>query len=206
MDQDVKYPLLKKILSFGDILIILGIVLAIFYWYKNKKNQQEDQDKIYMYAGDSKKLIELSNDKKGALQNEIEKHTKHGFLNIHDDLNHVHKGLLTVNKDVNKYLGGIRNLTAPIRSAYDKQTQEVYSRINNFKIGVTYLLHKLRDTLKRSVSGFNMVLHTIETIRLSLISTVNSPIKDLALAFFNEDGSPGPLFYFVAGAGGLMGL
>ena len=53
-----------------------------------------------------------------------------------------------------------------------------FKNIQNFTIGVLYSLHKMRNSMRRSVSGFNLMIHSLEHSKNSLESLVNSePVK-----------------------------
>ena len=58
-----------------------------------------------------------------------------------------------------------------------------YNKLNNYMISISYLVHKIRDTLKRSVSGYNLVFHSLNHIYYSLQSILNSPIPNITKKF-----------------------
>ena len=90
----------------------------------------------------------------------------------------------------NKIFGGfqvaineIRNLTKPIRLFFKKAAQMFYKKLENVMIGVSYTMHKIRNSLRRTISGFNMAFHTLNAIQLSLRSIMNSPMIGILKKF-----------------------
>ena len=55
----------------------------------------------------------------------------------------------------------LRNLLRPIRDFFKAAAKKFYSAISKYVIGAVYSLNKMRNGMRRSLSGFNLVFHTI---------------------------------------------
>ena len=66
-------------------------------------------------------------------------------------------------------------------------------------VGITYSLHKMRNSLRRSVSGFNMMFHTLNHIQYAFESIYNSPIIPVTKKFT-------PVLDWLGGAFNTLGL
>ena len=82
-------------------------------------------------------------------------------------------------KSINK----IRNLTKPIRLFFKRIAMMFYRKLSRFSIAITYMVHKMRNALRRSVSGFNMMFHTLHHIQFAFLSIWNSPIIPMTEKF-----------------------
>lgn len=77
-----------------------------------------------------------------------------------------------------KSINGIRMMLRPIRDFFDATARRFYSIIQKFTIGITYSMHKMRNSMRRSMSGFNMMMHSLEHTRNSMQALVtSSPVK-----------------------------
>jgi hypothetical protein len=56
----------------------------------------------------------------------------------------------------------LRNTLMPIRNYFASIAMMYYQYIENFTIGILYSMHKFRATMYRSLSGFNLLYHTLE--------------------------------------------
>jgi len=75
-------------------------------------------------------------------------------------------------------INGIRSILNPIRDFFQKATEVFYKSIQNFTIGIMYSLHKIRNTMKRTLSGFNLIYHSLEHTKNTFESIANStPVK-----------------------------
>jgi hypothetical protein len=74
----------------------------------------------------------------------------------------------------------IRNFMRPIQIFMRSVTQFFYKRLENIVVGSTYSYHKMRQLVRRSLSGFNMVFHSIEHLRNTLASVPKSPFVSMA--------------------------
>ena len=90
--------------------------------------------------------------------------------------NKIFKNLM---KSVNK----IRNLTKPIRLFFKRISMMFYKKLSNFTLAITYMVHKMRNSLRRSVSGFNMMFHTLHHIQFAFLSIWNSPLIPMTEKF-----------------------
>jgi hypothetical protein len=82
-------------------------------------------------------------------------------------------------KSINK----IRYLTKPIRLFFKRTAMMFYKKLSNFTLAITYTVHKMRNALRRSVSGFNMMFHTLHHIQFAFLSIWNSPIVPMTEKF-----------------------
>ena len=53
----------------------------------------------------------------------------------------------------------LRNLLRPIRDFFKAAADKFYSAISKYVIGAVYSLNKMRNGMRRSLSGFNLVSH-----------------------------------------------
>ena len=94
----------------------------------------------------------------------------------------------------------LRNLLRPIRDFMKSIVGTFYNKIQNFTIGILYSLHKIRNSMKRTVSGFNLMIHSLEHSKNSLESLVKSPPMKLAVSLGEAaefvNNSAGKLFCF----------
>ena len=97
--------------------------------------------------------------------------------------NYIFGTFIKMFKSFSNSIDKIRNLTRPIRNFFKQSALMFYKKLHNFMIGITYSLHKTRAALKRSVSGFNMMFHTLNHIRYSFESIMNSPLMPIAATF-----------------------
>lgn len=94
----------------------------------------------------------------------------------------------------------LRSMLRPIRDFMKSIVSVFYKKIQNFTIGILYSLHKIRNSMKRTVSGFNLMVHSLEHSKNSIESIVKSPPMKLAISlgetaqFVNK--SAGKLFCF----------
>jgi hypothetical protein len=77
----------------------------------------------------------------------------------------------------------LRNLLRPIRDFFKAAAEKFYSAISKYVIGAVYSLNKMRNSMRRSLSGFNLVFHTVEHAKNSLQSLITSPPIRLAMKF-----------------------
>ena len=76
----------------------------------------------------------------------------------------------------------IRNLLMPIRDFFKAAAEKFYRSISKYVIGTIYSLNKIRNTMKRTSSGFNLIFHTLEHSKNSLQSMIKSPPVKIAMA------------------------
>lgn len=77
-------------------------------------------------------------------------------------------------------INGIRNILKPMRDFFKQATNVFYDKIQGFTIGILYSLHKIRNTMRRSLSGFNLIFHTLEHNKNTIESLIESPPVALA--------------------------
>tara|TARA_B110000208_G_scaffold25086_1_gene32269 strand:- start:1055 stop:2434 length:1380 start_codon:yes stop_codon:yes gene_type:complete len=94
----------------------------------------------------------------------------------------------------------LRNLLKPIREFIKMIAKQFYDNIQKFIIGIVYSLNKMRNTMKRSVSGFNLLFHTLEHSKNTMSSMINSPPVKLAMDLMKPlewlEGQSNQLFCF----------
>lgn len=167
----------KKIASIIEIIIFYFIFtyLSIRAYKKHYINEYVESKLSINYAKSSNKLFN------GIIYKNIKKIFK-PILNIFNFIFELFNGaFLNFQQSINK----IRHLTIPIRLFFKKAAETFYKKIESFMIAINYSIHKLRNSMKRSLSGFNMLIHTIMTINISLQSIYNSPIRGIAEKFID---------------------
>lgn len=85
-----------------------------------------------------------------------------------------------------KVIDLIRFLTKPIRLFFKQATIMFYKKLSQFMIGITYQVHKIRQIMKRSVSGFNMAFHSLNHMSYNMQSIYNSPIIPITQKFMGS--------------------
>jgi hypothetical protein len=97
------------------------------------------------------------------------------FLRVLQPIFKLMAGMFKIfQRSINK----IRMLLSPIRNYFYNATKLFYDQIQDFTIGMLYSAHKMRNSMKRSMSGFHLMMHTLEHSRNSLLSVVKStPVK-----------------------------
>ena len=69
----------------------------------------------------------------------------------------------------------IRMIMNPMRIMLRNISEFFYNRVKNAIIGVLYTFHKMRNLMKRSISGFNLLYHTLEHTKNTFQSMLSSP-------------------------------
>ena len=67
-------------------------------------------------------------------------------------------------------INGIRGMLRPIRNYFNNTAKMFYDKIQKFTIGILYSMHKMRNSMRRSMSGFNIMMHTLEHTKNSMES------------------------------------
>ena len=118
---------------------------------------------------------------------------KSGFTNfINSKIKSVFKTFLSFLKPVFSIINSIfgqlqdnlnklRSLLKPIRDFFNQITQQFYKTIESSMLLVTYSLNKIRNAMRRSLSGFNLIFHTLEHSRNAVQSIIKSPPVKLAI-------------------------
>jgi hypothetical protein len=79
------------------------------------------------------------------------------------------------------FVGGInriRNILMPVRMFFIQASKMFFDQFQHFTIGILYSFHKMRNAMKRTVSGFNLIFHSMEHTKNTLDSIVESPLLD----------------------------
>ena len=88
----------------------------------------------------------------------------------------------------------LRAMLSPIRDFFYNMTKTFYDKIQRFTIGVLYTLHKMRNSMRRTLSGFNLIYHTMEHQKNMLESLVKSPPIKAAVALIEPVEWVGKMF------------
>lgn len=86
-------------------------------------------------------------------------------------------------KSFQNSINKLRTLLRPIRDFFKASAQKFYSAISKYVIGAVYSLNKMRNGMRRSLSGFNLIFHTLEHTKNSLMSLIDSPPIKIAVGF-----------------------
>ena len=75
----------------------------------------------------------------------------------------------------------LRSLLKPIRDFFLQVTEKFYKTIEKSLLLSVYSFNKLRNAMRRSLSRFNLIFHTLEHSRNSIQSIIKSPPVKLAI-------------------------
>ncbi len=75
----------------------------------------------------------------------------------------------------------LRSLLKPIRDFFLSAAEQFYKAIESSMMVSVYSLNKIRNSMRRSLSGFNLIFHTLEHSRNSIQSIIKSPPVKLAI-------------------------
>lgn len=89
----------------------------------------------------------------------------------------------TIFQSFQNSINKLRSLLRPIRDFFKAAAQKFYSAISKYVIGAVYSMNKMRNGMRRSLSGFNLVFHTLEHTKNSLQSVIDSPPIKFAVEF-----------------------
>ena len=89
----------------------------------------------------------------------------------------------TIFQSFQNSINKLRSLLRPIRDFFKAAAQKFYSAISKYGIGAVYSMNKMRNGMRRSLSGFNLVFHTLEHTKNSLQSIIDSPPIKFAVEF-----------------------
>jgi hypothetical protein len=181
----------QKFFGLLEIIIIITVVSLIVNAIREYMEYQAKLDSPWEYAHDSYSSIKFAKDKSAAFDKSVGKMTEGVLNNKNSGMTAIFAGNNAINKGIGRTMNSVRNLTYPIRAAYRNNTKFIYDRINNFTLGVMYMLHKMRTALKRSIGGFHLLVHTLETTKLSFESLLNSPIPRIAKSLVGDQGAGG---------------
>lgn len=107
------------------------------------------------------------------------------FKNFMSFLNPVFGIFTKIFATFQNQINSLRNVLSPIRDFFKSTAEIFYGQLQNFTIGILYSLHKIRDLTKRSLSGFNLLAHTLEHNANTISSIVNSKPVELVAKFAN---------------------
>lgn len=181
MALDMETSLAKKYAAILEILILISIAFYIInkaiinnYVDDVKSNFSEHREKPAMMFGSSL----FGKSPKKVLIGAMGSKTKTIFGQFLGFLTPIFKIFEKIFKYFETAINRCRNLLKPIRTFFNSIAEMFFKNIQNFTIGVLYSLHKMRNSMRRSVSGFNLMIHSLEHSKNSLESLVNSePVK-----------------------------
>ena len=110
----------------------------------------------------------------------ISQKVKELFSNFLEFLTPIFRGFSSIFSIFQDQINGIRNILKPTRDFFKQATNIFYDKIQGFTIGIMYSLHKIRNTMRRSLSGFNLIFHTLEHNKNTIESLIESPPIHLA--------------------------
>ena len=87
----------------------------------------------------------------------------------------------TIFKSFQNSINKLRSLLRPIRDFFKAAASKFYSAISKYVIGAIYSLNKMRNGMRRSLSGFNLIFHSLEHTKNSLQSLITSPPVKIAM-------------------------
>ena len=83
-------------------------------------------------------------------------------------------------------INGIRQMLRPIRDFFNATAQKFYAIIQKFTIGIMYSMHKMRNSMRRSMSGFNILMHSLEHSKNSMQAMITSPPVKLSVKWIGR--------------------
>ena len=179
---------IKKISSILEIIILYSIFIYIFLkTFKNYSILNIKHSFINLEEKDPT-LISILNSSnntshKTIFNNYISILVKKLFSKVLNSFNFIFSIFHKIFGSFLNTLDTIRNLTKPIRLFFKNTTLMFYKKLQNFMIGISYSMHKIRNSLRRSVSGYNMAFHSLNHINYSFESILNSPIPKIVKSF-----------------------
>jgi hypothetical protein len=84
-----------------------------------------------------------------------------------------------------KSLNSIRNFMKPMRDFIKDATLYFYKKLEGFIMMIMYTFHRLRQTMRRSLSTFNLLFHSLEHTKNLILSILDS--STLKFVFNNAD-------------------
>ena len=83
-------------------------------------------------------------------------------------------------------INSIRQMLRPIRDFFNATAQKFYAIIQKFTIGIMYSMHKMRNSMRRSMSGFNILMHSLEHSKNSMQAMITSPPVKLSIKWIGR--------------------
>ena len=148
----------KYIASIIELFIFIWI--AIFFITKFSTKYQIDDKK-------TKGLTDMFEDA-------ITKQTQNIFGDHVGFLQPIFSSIGNIFKGFQNSINGVRTMMLPIREFMKQATEMFYMELSKYLIGVMYGFNKLRNAMRRSVSGFNLIFHTLEHMKNTMVSFVYS--------------------------------
>jgi hypothetical protein len=171
----------KKYAAILEIIIIIIIFMYViqsnlvkYYVEEVKANFNEQrQNPLFIFTSS---LFGQSSE--NAFQSVIGQKVTALFKEFISFLLPVFSGITSMFSGFQDGINGIRNILKPIRDFFKSAAETFYKQLQNFTIGILYSLHKIRNTMKRSLSGFNLLYHSLEHNKNTIESIINSePVK-----------------------------
>jgi len=179
---------IKKISSILEIIILYSVFIYIFLKTFKKYSILNIKHSFINLEEKDPTLISILNSSnntshKTVFNNYIGILVKKLFSKVLDSFNFIFSIFHRIFGSFLNTLDIIRNLTKPIRLFFKNTTLLFYKKLQNFMIGISYSMHKIRNSLRRSVSGYNMAFHSLNHINYSFQSILNSPIPKIVKTF-----------------------
>jgi len=174
----------KRYAAILEIIIILSIAITLV----NRallNNHIEEVKKNFRKERQNPKTIVTAGmygkSSRGVFNNIMGQKTKTGFARYMTFLTPIFSLFGGIFKIFKAVINKIRRALNPIRTYFYNATRIFYEQISKFTIGILYTTHKMRNAMKRSVSGFNLLFHSLEHSKNSMESTVHSKPFNMAL-------------------------
>uniref|UniRef100_A0A6C0EIP6 Hedgehog/Intein (Hint) domain-containing protein n=1 Tax=viral metagenome TaxID=1070528 RepID=A0A6C0EIP6_9ZZZZ len=179
---------IKRISSILEIIILYSFFLFIFFKTFKKYSILSLKYKSQAETPNLIETLHSKNDYKTISNNYITTLVKKLFSKVTVQFHSIFDIFHKIFKSYMDTIDSIRNLTKPIRTFFKNTTMLFYKKLQDFMIGISYSLHKIRNSLRRSVSGYNMAFHSLNHIYYSLQSILNSPIPKIVKKFGGVTG------------------
>lgn len=171
----------KKYAAILEIIILIVIFMYViqsnlvkYYVEEVKSNYNENrQNPLFIFTSS---LFGQSTE--NAFQSVIGQKVTALFKEFMAFLLPVFSGITSIFSGFQDGINSIRNILKPIRDFFRSAAETFYKQLQNFTIGILYSLHKIRNTMRRSLSGFNLLYHSLEHNKNTIESIINSqPVK-----------------------------
>lgn len=166
-----------------EIVLFSLVFITIIYYIIKHYSLLHFTDNFYKYKDQPSGAIAATiagKDPREVFESSFTNKIKPVFNKFLGFLTPVFAGFTKILNLFNININSIRNLLIPIRTFFAKATGMFYTRLNNFMIGITYILQKLRTIMLKTLGGFYMVVNTMEHIRYLFQSISNSPLIPVA--------------------------
>jgi hypothetical protein len=163
-----------------EILLYLTITLYIFDRFLTKYHVAEIKDNPNSAKKDISFLFSSAFEQAGLRRTDsfigvISSQVAKIFLVYRTMFDSLFGSVSKIMEGQSNSINTIRNSMRPIQMYIRSASSFFYKRLDNIVIGSMYSYHKMRQLIRRSLSGFNLVFHSIEHTRNTLASIPNDP-------------------------------